>query len=163
MDGLDLLVRPDRCQAPTNADGSVDLARASDLYKKLYTIHQGGDHSFRIPSAGMRFELYTRLGSSKPGVLQQIASPDATRVVRREEERLVARHAYFTKMDDGYYYWDYQKMRREYGILEFGLDPKDPRNRTRIGGVLAAPHPWCIPGGSPQSDIDDLIVFLLTL
>jgi hypothetical protein len=163
MDGLDLLVRPDRCQAPTNADGSVDLARASDLYKKLYTIHQGGDHSFRIPSAGMRFELYTRLGSSKPGVLQQIASPDATRVVRREEERLVARHAYFTKMDDGYYYWDYQRMRREYGILEFGLDPKDPRNRTRIGGVPAAPHPWCIPGGSPQSDIDDLIVFLLAL
>jgi|HubBroStandDraft_6_1064221.scaffolds.fasta_scaffold49455_1 hypothetical protein len=163
MDGLDLLVRPDRCQAPTNPDGSVDLARASDLYKNLYTIHRGADHSFRIPSAGMRFELYTRLGNGKPGVLQQIAAPDATRLVRPEEERLVARHAYFTKMDDGYYYWDYQKMRREYGILEFGLDPKDPQSRTRIGGLPAAPHPWCMPDGSPQSDIDDLIVFLLTL
>ena len=163
MDGLDLLVRPDRCQAPTNPDGGVDLARASDLYKKLYTIHQGADHSFRIPSAGMRFELYTRLADSNPGVLQQIAAPDATRLVRPEEERLVARHAYFTKMDDGYYYWDYQKMRREYGVLEFGLDPKDPQNRARIGGLPAAPHPWCMPDGSPQSDIDDLVVFLLTL
>jgi hypothetical protein len=163
MDGLDLLIRPDRCQAPTNADGSVDLAHSSDLYKKLYTVHQGADHSFRIPSAGMRFELYTRLDDGKPGVLQQIAAPDSTRVVRPEEERLVARHAYFTKMDDGYYYWDYQKMRREYGILEFGLDPKDEQNRTRIGGLPAAPHPWCMPGGSSQSDIDDLVVFLLTL
>jgi hypothetical protein len=163
MDGLDLLVRPDRCQAPTNPDGSIDLAHTSDLYKNLYTIHQGADHSFRIPSAGMRFELYTRLANGKPGVLQQIVALDATRLVRPEEERLVARHAYFTKMDDGYYYWDYQKMRREYGILEFGLDPKDPQSRMRIGGLPAAPHPWCMSDGSPQSDIDDLIVFLLTL
>ncbi|GGF47250.1 hypothetical protein GCM10011611_62080 [Aliidongia dinghuensis] len=163
MDGLDLLVRPERCEAPVNADGSVDLARASAIYKKLYTIRQGADHSFRIPSTGMRFELYTRLSSDKPGVLEQIVAPDANRRVRAEEERLVARHAYFTKMDDGYYYWDYQKMRTTYGILEFGLDPNDPRSRARIGGLPAAPHPWCMPGGSPQSDIDDLVMFLLTL
>jgi hypothetical protein len=163
IDGLDLLIRPERCQAPTSPDGSVDLTRASDLYKKLYTVHQGPDHSFRIPSAGMRFELYTRLGNDKPGVLQQISAPDPNRRVREEEERLVARHAYFTKMDDGYYYWDYQKMRREYGILEYGLDPKDPASRARIGGLPAAPHPWCIPAGSSQVDIDDLVAFLLTL
>src|SRR6266550_7507058 len=70
----------------------------------------------------MRFELYTCLGSDKTGVLRQVPAPDANRRVREEE--LVARHAYFTKMADGYYYWDYQKIRREYGILEFGLDPK---------------------------------------
>ena len=163
MDGLDLLVRPERCQAPTNPDGTVDLTRASDLYKKLYTIRQGSDHSFRIPSIGMRFEFSTRFGGDKTGVLHQMAAPDATRLVREEEDRLVARHAYFTKMDDGYYYWDYQKMRHEYGILEFGLDPRDPESRTRIGGLPAAPHPWCMPDGSSQADIDDLVVFLLTL
>jgi hypothetical protein len=163
MDGLDLLVRPDRCQAPILPDGSVDLSRASELYKRLYTIRQGSDHSFRIPGAGMRFELYTRLGSNKTGVLQQVAATDVNRRVRKEEDRFVARHAYFTKLDDGYYYWDYQKMRREYGILEYGLDPKDPQNRARIGGLPAAPHPWCMPDGSSQADIDDLVVFLLTL
>jgi hypothetical protein len=162
IDGLDLLVRPDRCQAPINPDASVDLARASDLYKRLYTIRQGSDHSFRIPSAGMRFELYTRL-ADKTDVLRQVVAPDVNRRVSEEEDRFVARHAYFTKMGDGYYYWDYQKMRREYGILEYGLDPMDPRTRARIGGLPAAPHPWCLPDGSSQADIDDLVVFLLTL
>jgi hypothetical protein len=163
MDGLDLLVRPGRCQAPINADGSVNLTRASDLYKKLYTIHQGPDHSFRIPSAGMHFELLTRLGPDKPGVLQQVAAPDANRRVSEPEARLVRRHAYFTRMDDGYYYWDYQKMRSEYGILEFGLDSKDQQSHSHIGGLPAAPHPWCLPDASSQADIDDLVVFLLTL
>ena len=163
MDGLDLLVRPERCQASTNPDGSVDLSKASDLYKRLYTIRQGADHSFRIPGSGMRFELYTRFGPDKTGVLQQIAAANADRRVREEEDRLVARHAYFTKMDDGYYYWDYQKLRREYGILEYGLNPNDPKSRARIGGLPATPHPWCMPDGSSQADIDDLVIFLLTL
>lgn len=163
MDGLDLLVRPDRCQAPTNADGSVDLEHASDLYKRLYTIRQGSDHTFRIPSAGMRFEFYTRLAGDKPEVLQQVAAPDVNRRVREEEDRFVARHAYFTKMNDGYYYWDYQRMRREYGALEFGLDAHDPQSRTRVGGLPAAPHPWCLPSAASQSDVDDIVVFLLTL
>ena len=162
MDGLELLVHPDRCQAPLIADGSVDLARASDLYKRLYTIRQGTDHSFRVPSAGMRFELYTRFGES-PGVEQQILAPKPDRVVTGPEARFVERHAYFTKLDDGYYYWDYQKMRREYGILEFGLDPQDPQNAPRIGRLPAAPHPWCLPAGSTRTDIDDLVIFLLTL
>ncbi len=159
MDGLELLVRPDRCQAPLNAN---DLARASDLYKRLYTIRQGADHSFRIPSAGMRFELYTRFGE-RPAVAQQTLAPKPDRIVTEPEARFVERHAYFTKLADGYYYWDYQKMRREYGILEFGLDPSDPQNASRIGGLPAAPHPWCLPEGSSQADIDDLVMFLLTL
>jgi hypothetical protein len=162
MDGLELLVHPDRCQAPLKADGSVDLSRVSDLYKRLYTIRQSTDHSFRVPGAGMRFELYTRFGE-KPGVAEQTAAPKLDRTVTEPEARFVGRHAYFTKLDDGYYYWDYQKMRREYGILEFGLDPKDPRNASRIGGLPAAPHPWCLPSGSSQTDIDDLVIFLLTL
>src|SRR5262249_39369790 len=125
LDGLEILVTPDRCRAPVNADGSVDLAQASTLYKRLYTIRQGTDHSYRIPSAGMRFEFYTRFGQPR-GVAQQIPAPKPDRMVTAPEARFVERHAYFTKLSDGYYYWDYQKMRREYGILEFGLDPKDP-------------------------------------
>jgi hypothetical protein len=162
MDGLDMLVRPERCQAPLNADGTVDLPHASDLYKRLYTIRQGQDHSFRIPAAGMPFEFYTRFGS-RPGTLQQIVSPDPKRRVSADEARFVERHAYFTKMSDGYDYWDYQKMRREYGILEFGLDPADPASRARIGGLPAAPHPWCMTAGATQGDVDDLVAFLLTL
>ena len=162
MDGLELLVHPDRCQAPLNADGSVDLARASNIYKRLYTIRQGTDHSFRIPSTGMRFELYTRFGE-KPGVAEQTPAPKSDRTVTEPEARFVERHAYFIKLDDSYYYWDYQKMRREYGILEFGLDPKDPQNASRIGGLPTAPHPWCLPTGSSQTDIEDLVMFLLTL
>ena len=110
----------------------------------------------------MRFELITRFGE-KPGVEQQILAPKPDRMVTEPEARFVERHGYFTKLEDGYYYWDYQKMRREYGILELGLDPKNPQNASRIGGMPAAPHPWCLPPGSAQTDIDDLVIFLLTL
>ena len=65
----------------------------------------------------MRFELLTRWSGDKPGVLQQIAAPDTNRRVSEQEARMVETQAYFTRMDDGYYYWDYQKMRSTYGIL----------------------------------------------
>jgi len=162
MDGLEMLVDPARCQAPLNADGSVDLDHASELYRRLYTMRQGTDHSFRVPSAGMRFEFSTRFGDPA-GVLRQVAAPKPDRVVTEEEGRFVERHAYFTRLDDGYYYWDYQKMRREYGKLEFGLDPADPAQRARIGGLPATPHPWCLPDGTPRQTVDDLVAFLLTL
>jgi hypothetical protein len=162
MDGLELLVHPDRCLAPLNADASVDLTRASALYKRLYTIQRGADQSFRIPSAGMQFELYTRFGD-KPGVARQGPAPKQGLLVTEAEARFVERHAYFTQLNDGYYYWDYQKMRREYGILEFRLNPNNPQDASRIGGLPAAPHPWCLPAGSSQTEIDDLVIFLLTL
>ncbi|HET7882859.1 MAG TPA: hypothetical protein VFL55_18390 [Acetobacteraceae bacterium] len=161
MDGLAILVDPARCRAPLNADGSMDLVHASELYRHMYTIRQGADHSFRVPGAGMRFEYTTRFGDPASVLKQVAAQPD--RVVTPEEARLVERHAYFTKLDDGYYYWDYQKLRREYGRLEFGLDPSDPAQRARIGGLPAAPHPWCLPDGSSREAIDDLVAFLLSL
>jgi hypothetical protein len=162
MDGLETLVDPARCQAPLNADGSVDLDHATGLYRRLYTIHQGADHSFRIPSAGMRFEYNTRFGDPAY-MMKQVVAAKPDRVVTEPEGRLVERHAYFTKLDDGYYYWDYQKMRREYGKLEFGLNPADPAQRQRMGGLPAAPHPWCLPAGASRQTIDDLVTFLLTL
>lgn len=54
-------------------------------------------------------------------------------------------------------------MRRTYGELEFGLSPDDSAQRTRIGGLPATPHPWCLPEGSSRQAIDDLVKFLLTL
>ena len=162
MDGLEILVDPDRCKAPIKPDGSVDVEHASALYRRLYTMHQGAGHSYRIPSAGMPFEFMTRFGEP-PGILRQVVAPKADHRVTEAEGRFVERHAYFTKLDDGYYYWDYQKMRLEYGILEFGLDPADPAQRARIGGLPAAPHPWCLPEGSSRKSIDDLVTFLLTL
>jgi hypothetical protein len=162
MDGLDLLVRPQRCQAPLKADGSVDLDHASELYRRLYTIGEGQDHSFRIPGAGMRIEYTTRF-RDPPGMLRQVMSPKPDRLVTEPEARLVERHAYFARREDGYYYWDYQKMRMEYGKLEFGLNPSDPAAASRMGGLPAAPHPWCLADGTPQQAIDDLVMFLLTL
>ncbi len=162
MDGLEILVDPARCQAPLKPDGSVDLDRASALYRRLYTIRGGADHSFRIPGAGMRFAYTTRFGDPA-SVLRQVASPRPDRLVTENEARFVERHAYFTRLDDGYYYWDYQKMRRTYGELEFGLNPNDPAQRARIGGLPAAPHPWCLPEGSSRQAVDDLVAFLLTL
>jgi hypothetical protein len=96
-------------------------------------------------------------------VLQEIAAPSADRRVREEEDRFGARHVYCTKMDGGYYYWDYQKIRREYSRLEYGLAPNDLKSRARIGGLAATLHPGCMPGGSSQTDIDELVVFLLML
>jgi hypothetical protein len=162
MAGLEMLVDPDRCKAPLRPDGSVDLEHASALYRRLYTVHQGAAHSFRIPGAGMRFEYLTRFGEP-PEVLRQVVAAQPDRQVSEAEGRFVERHAYFIKLDDGYYYWDYQKMRREYGVLEFGLDPADPAQQARIGGLPAAPHPWCLPDGSSREAIDDLVAFLLTL
>src|SRR5262249_44992147 len=138
------------------------LAHASDLYKRFYTIRQGTDHTFRIPSTGMQFELYSRFGEES-GVARQGPAPKQGLPVTEQEARFLERHAYFTQLDDGYYYWDYQKMRRQYGILEFRLDPNNPQDAARIGGLPAAPHPWCLPAGSSQTDIDDLVIFLLTL
>jgi len=111
----------------------------------------------------MRFAFYTRFGPDVTGVLREIVAPNADRRVRVEEDRFVARAAYFSEMGHGYYYRDYQKMRREYGSLEYGLDPNDLKSRARIRGLPALPHPWCMPSARRRRISDDLVVFLLTL
>jgi hypothetical protein len=50
------------------------------------------------------------------------------------------------------YYWDYQKMRSEYGPAELGTDQPI--------GMPPAPHPWC--AGAPD-EIADLVEYRLTL
>lgn len=71
-----------------------------------------------------------------------------------EEERALRKFAYFSDVpwDEKHLYWDYQKMRREFGPREFGVTPARP--------LPAAPHPWCVEN---VTEIDDLILYLLTL
>ena len=53
--------------------------------------------------------------------------------------------------DPDNYYWDYQKMRREYGPDELGTPGPI--------GMPAAPHPWC---SQTASDIDPTVEYVLT-
>lgn len=53
--------------------------------------------------------------------------------------------------DAGNYYWDYQKMRREY-------DPGE-RGTAQPIGLPAAPHPWCTAG---SADVDNTVPYVLT-
>jgi len=82
-------------------------------------------------------------------------------LVSKEQDEFVRRHAYFTKIklkgdDPDYYYWDYQKMKDQYGILEYGLKP----GSVAVGGLPEMPHPWCVEN---VHEVEDLVTFLLTL
>jgi hypothetical protein len=74
--------------------------------------------------------------------------------VGQARNRFVERHAYFTTLasDPAHYYYDYQRMRREYGPAELGT--------AAPIGMPAAPHPWC--AGSAR-EVPDLLLYLLTL
>lgn len=66
----------------------------------------------------------------------------------------IERHKYFSEVewDNDHYYWDYQKMRQQYGPDEMGTP--EPI------GMPAAPHPWC--AGS-KAETADLVQFVMTL
>lgn len=70
------------------------------------------------------------------------------------QERATRAQAYFVDVpsDPDNLYWDYQKMRREFGPRELGSTAPIP--------LPAAPHPWC--AAFPE-DVRDLVAFLLTL
>ncbi|MCG6167696.1 hypothetical protein LFX25_07640 [Leptospira sp. FAT2] len=72
----------------------------------------------------------------------------------QKRNRFIERHKYFVTLpnDPDWYYWDYQKMRREYGPEEMGT--KQPI------GLPAAPHPWC---SRNVSEVEDLVEYILTL
>jgi len=54
--------------------------------------------------------------------------------------------------DKDHYYWDYQKMRAEYGPAEMGTPAPI--------GMPASPHPWCAQN---QSEVSDLVKYIMTL
>ncbi|MCC1496091.1 hypothetical protein [Alcanivorax sp. 1008] len=133
------LVSPARCDAN------------SDLYKQYYTLHppvrpQPGtiDQPITTPDLNRRGDVF-RVPKSKYW----------TKLDRGyKRNKFITRHKYFVTVDwdDDHYYWDYQKMRAEYGPREMGTPAPI--------GMPASPHPWC---AQSESEVSDLVKYIMTL
>ncbi len=71
-----------------------------------------------------------------------------------EQARATENHAYFSRVswDRNHFYWDYQKMLKEFGKKEFGL--------KQAVSIAKTPHPWCV---EDETQVADLVSYLLTL
>lgn len=136
---LEDLVDPQRC------------SQGSALYNSYYTLHApentakgGADHPEPYPAYQRRGDVFRVPKSAS-------SSSDDTGAQRN---RFIERHKYFVEVpwDSEYYYWDFQKMRSEYGPDELG-------SASPIG-LAATPHGWCAQN---PSDIKPLVQYLLTL
>ncbi|MCC2637536.1 MAG: hypothetical protein K0Q68_1255 [Moraxellaceae bacterium] len=135
---LEDLVNPERC------------SEGSPLYNQYYTLHAPVRPAPGSPDQPTPWPDLNRKG-------------DVFRVYRNTEysstdpstqrNRFIERHKYFVKVDwdTENYYWDYQKMRREYGPGELGT--------AQPIGLPAAPHPWC---SATAGDIDSTVQYVLT-
>ncbi|OUS28879.1 hypothetical protein A9Q99_10905 [Gammaproteobacteria bacterium 45_16_T64] len=139
VSNLEDLVTPDRCSSGT------------DLYNDYYTLHPptnpgkgGAGHPDPYPAHLQKGDVF-RIPKSE-------SSSDNDTGAR--QNRFIERHKYFVEVpwDNEYYYWDYQRMRAEYGPGEMGTP-------TPIG-MPDAPHPWC---AESQGEVSDLVQYLLTL
>ncbi|MCG8313307.1 MAG: hypothetical protein MI976_08830 [Pseudomonadales bacterium] len=135
---LEDLVNPDRCTSGT------------ELYDNYYTLHpptnpeKGGiDHPDPYPDYQKRGDVFR---------VPKVASSSNTDKGAKQN-RFIERHKYFVEVpwDEDYYYWDYQKMRTEYGPHELGTPAPI--------GMPDAPHPWC----TETADAEALVQYLLTL
>jgi cytochrome c553 len=136
---LEDLVSPQRCTPGSN------------LYNNYYTLHApvrpdagGPDHVTPFPDLNRKGDVF-RVPKSKY----------LTKLDKGYKRNLfIERHKYFVSVpwDKDHYYWDYQKMRAEYGPDEMGT--------TEPIGMPAAPHPWCAQN---STEVDDLVQYLLTL
>jgi hypothetical protein len=136
---LEDLVDPERC------------SEGSPLYNQYYTLHTPVRPALGSPDQPAAWPDLNRKG-------------DVFRVYRNTEyssndpstqrNRFIERHKYFSKVswDSENYYWDYQKMRREYGPGEMGT--------AAPIGLPASPHPWC---AANSGDVQALVQYALTL
>jgi hypothetical protein len=71
-----------------------------------------------------------------------------------EQAKATGQQAYFTRpdWDPNNFYWDYQKMLKEFGPREFGTQGRVALPKT--------PHPWCV---TEKGQVSDLVAYLLTL
>ena len=136
---LEDLVNPQRC------------AEGSPLYNQYYTLHTavvpplgGVDHPQPYPAHNRKGDVFR---------VQKFAS-SSSNDDGAKRNRFTERHKYFVTLpgDSNWYYWDYQKMRREYGPAELGT--------AAPIGMPAAPHPWC---AANSGDMEALVEYLLTL
>lgn len=136
---LEDLVNPDRCTTGT------------ELYNQYYTLHPpvvpalgGPDFPAPYPAANRKGDVFRvpKSQSTTPG-----DSAD-------QRNLFIERHKYFVEVpwDSEYYYWDYQKLRAEYGPDELGAPAPI--------GFPAAPHPWCANSGA---EVENLVQYILTL
>lgn len=136
---LEDLVSPDRC-----TEGSA-------LYNQYYTLHKPArpalgtaDQQVGYPDLNRKGDVFRVYKAKKKNVFDTTA--DARNL-------FVERHKYFVPVawDADHYYWDYQKMRREFGP-EIGAPGPI--------GLPASPHPWC---AKSSHDVSNLVQYLLTL
>jgi hypothetical protein len=134
---LEDLVHPDRC------------TEGAPLYDRYYTLHAPVD----LPPAGPDFPAYLPGENVRGDVFRVARSTDGS-ASGAAQNAFVERFRYFSRVpwDDAHYYWDYQKMRRQYGPWELGS--------AMPIGLPAAPHPWC--AGS-ESEVADLVLYLVSL
>lgn len=137
-----------------NMTDLVDPARCeegSPLYNQYYTLHTPVR-----PEPGSADQPITAPDLNRKGdVFRVPKSKYLTKLDKGYKRNLfIQRHKYFSEVewDDNHYYWDYQKMRAQYGPDEMGTP-------TPIG-MPASPHPWC--AGS-SSETADLVQFVMTL
>ena len=132
----------------------VDPARCTEgtpLYDRYYTLHAPQDPGPAGPDFPSAYPVSYRRGDVfRVKRAQSTAADDAG----ARQNRFIERYRYFVRVpwDSEHYYWDYQKMRREYGPTELGT--------AAPIGLPAAPHPWC---ASSQAEVDDLVLFLTSL
>ncbi|RZU38327.1 hypothetical protein EV700_2257 [Fluviicoccus keumensis] len=136
---LEDLVNPDRC-----TEGTA-------LYNQYYTLHAPVRPALGTPDQPAAWPDLNRKGDVFRVYKNVEYSADDPSTRRN---RFTTRHKYFVPVswDPDNYYWDYQKMRREYGVGEMGTSAPI--------GLPAAPHPWC--AGS-SGDIATLTQYVLTL
>ncbi|MBI5927508.1 MAG: c-type cytochrome [Aquabacterium sp.] len=136
---LEDLVHPDRC-----AEGTA-------LYNQYYTLHAPvrpapgtADQPTPVPDLNRKGDVF-RVPKAKQINIFDVTSP--------ARNLFVERHKYFTvpSFDANNYYWDFQKMRKEFGPEMGASGPI---------GMPASPHPWC---AKSSSEVSNLVQYLLTL
>ncbi|UZE96512.1 hypothetical protein [Alkalimarinus alittae] len=133
------LVSPARCDT------------SSDLYKQYYTLHAPVR-----PALGSVDQPLTTPDLNRRGDVFRVPKSNYITKLDRGYKRnlFIEKHKYFSEVswDDDHYYWDYQKMRAEFGPDEMGT--------PNPIGLPATPHPWC---ASNDNEVNDLVQYIMTL